>query len=190
MVSIPDNTNNATLNFFKGKQDILESKDGSTIEWADAATRVREQLNDAMNAQHLGFLFGSGCSSYLSKGVECGIPTMAPLAKAFLEATGTSSAAPHLDVEEAAILKDALGIDLESKDYEHNLERLLEVLHSLRFVLGHSTNSVLLDSLPSVTSAITKVTFYILYVCSNGAFAKDNDSVVNVYQAFYRNLSY
>jgi SIR2-like domain len=190
MGSTPENADNPTLKFFKGKQDILEAKDGSTLAWSDAASRVREQLNDAMNAQHLGFLFGSGCSSYVSEGVECGIPTMAPLAKAFISATDSSSAAPHLDAAEAAMLKNTLGIDLESKDYESNLERLLEVLHSLRFVLGHSCNAALVGSLPTVTSAIAKVTSYILYACSNGAFAKDNDSVVKIYQAFYRNLSY
>jgi hypothetical protein len=190
MGSTPENVDNPTLKFFKGKQDILEAKDGSTLLWLDAAARVREQLNDAMNAQHLGFLFGSGCSSYVIDGLECGIPTMAPLAKTFINATGSISAAPHLDAAEAAILKNTLGIDLASKDYESNLERLLEVLHSLRFVLGHSSNAALVGSLPTVTSAIAKLTSYILYVCSNGAFAKDNDSVVNIYQAFYRNLSY
>ena len=186
MQSTPESENVASLHFFKGKQDILEAKDGSTLEWQDAASRIREQLNDAMNAQHLGFLFGSGCSSLVSEGAECGIPTMAPLANAFIKATGSSSVAPHLDAAEAKILKDTLGIDLESKEYESNLERLLEVLHSLRFVLGHSSSPALLESLPTVTSAIAKVTSYILYACSNGPFAKDNDSVVNIYQAFYR----
>jgi len=116
MGSTPENVDNPTLKFFKGKQDILEAKDGSTLLWLDAAARVREQLNDAMNAQHLGFLFGSGCSSYVIDGLECGIPTMAPLAKAFINATGSTSAAPHLDAAEAAILKNTLGIDLASKE--------------------------------------------------------------------------
>jgi hypothetical protein len=190
MGSTPENADSPTLKFFKGKQDILESKNGSALSWSEAASRVREQLNDAMNAQHLGFLFGSGCSSYVSDGVEYGIPTMAPLAKAFINATGSTASAPHLDQAEADILKKMLGIDLGSKEYASNLERLLEVLHSLRFVLEHSSNPNLVGTRPTVASAIAKLTAYILYACSNGEFAKDNDSVVNVYQAFYRNLSY
>lgn len=178
------------LHFFKGKQDILDSKDGSTLDWREAASRIREQLNDAMNAQHLGFLFGSGCSSFVVEGEEVGIPTMAPLAKAFIKATGTADSMPHLENAEATVLKDVLGIDLASKEYENNLERLLEVLHSFRFVLEHSSNADLLKSLPVVNSSIRKITSYILNACSSGPFAAGNDAVVNTYQDFYRNLSY
>src|SRR5258708_30338186 len=96
MTTNADEKKAETLHFFKGKQDILDSKDGNTLEWRDAATRVREQLNDAMNAQHLGFLFGSGCSSFIAEGKEVGIPTMAPLAKAFIKATGSAESSPHL----------------------------------------------------------------------------------------------
>jgi hypothetical protein len=190
MTTNADEKKSETLHFFKGKQDVLDSKDGNTLEWRDAATRVREQLNDAMNAQHLGFLLGSGCSSFVAEDKEVGIPTMAPLAKAFIKATGSAESAPHLDDAEALALKTILGIDLNSKEYENNLERLLEVLHSFRFVLEHSTNADLIKSLPTVNSAIAKVTSYILNACSKGAFADGDDAVVNVYQAFYRNLSY
>jgi hypothetical protein len=178
------------LHFLKGKQDILDSKDGSTLDWSSAAARVREQLNDAMNAQHLGFLFGSGCSSLVIDDEECGIPTMAPLAKAFIDATGSAGTVPHLDKADAKALKDILGIDLESKEYQNNLERLLEVLHSFGFVLEHSSNVDLLKGLPAVNIAIAKVTAYILNACSSGPFAEGNDAVVNIYQGFYRNLSY
>jgi len=115
---------------------------------------------------------------------------MAPLAKAFFAATGSSQSVPHLDEAEAAALKVVLGIDLASAKYEKNLERLLEVLHSFRFVLEHSSNADLLKGLPAVKSAITKVTSYILHACSTGPFSEGNDAVVNIYQAFYRNLSY
>ena len=64
MGSTPENADSPALKIFKGKQDILESTDGSMLSWRDAASRIREQLNDAMNAQNLGFLFGSGCSSF------------------------------------------------------------------------------------------------------------------------------
>jgi hypothetical protein len=190
MTTTPDEKKTENLRFFKGKQDILDTKDGSTLDWKDAASRVREQLNDAMNAQHLGFLFGSGCSSFVVEGEEVGIPTMAPLAKAFIAATGTKQPVPHLEEADAKALKDVLGIDLTSTKYENNLERLLEVLHSFRFVLEHSSNAGLLKGLPAVNSAITKVTSYILNACSSGPFAVGNDAVVSIYQAFYRNLSY
>ena len=87
------------------------------------ASRVREQLNDAMNAQHLGFLIGSGCSSLVVDGKELGIPTMDPLAKAFIAATGSAQSVPHLEEVQAKTLKDVFGIDLASTKYENNLER-------------------------------------------------------------------
>jgi hypothetical protein len=189
MTTTLDEEKTGTLHFFKGKQNILDPKDGA-LEWKEAASRVREQLNDAMNAQHLGFLLGSGCSSFLSEGKEVGIPTMAPLAKVFIAATGSAEPVPHLEEAEAKVLKEILGIDLASKKYENNLERLLEVLHSFRFVLEHSTNQDLLKGLSTVNTAITKVTSYILNACSSGPFTKGNDAVVNIYQSFYRNLSY
>ncbi len=77
MTTTSDEAKPEGLHFYKGKQDILDSKDGYTLDWRDAASRVREQLNDAMNAQHLGFLIGSGCSSFVAEGKEVGIPTMA-----------------------------------------------------------------------------------------------------------------
>jgi hypothetical protein len=190
MTTSPDENKAEKLRFFKGKQDILDTKDGCPLEWKEATSRVREQLNDAMNAQHLGFLLGSGCSSFVYEGKEIGIPTMAPLAKAFIEATGSSLPVPHLEADEAAALKEIFGVDLSSKKYENNLERLLEVLHSFRFVLEHSDNESLLKGFETVNSAISKVTCYILHVCSSGPFAEGNDDVVNIYQAFYRNLSY
>jgi len=190
MTTTSGETKPERLHFYKGKQDILDSKDSGTLDWRDAASRVREQLNDAMNAQHLGFLFGSGCSSFVVDGEEVGISTMAPLAKAFIAATGSAQLVPHLESAEAKVLKDIFGIDLASTKYENNLERLLEVLHSFRFVLEHSSNAGLLKGLPAVNSAITKVTSYILNACSSGPFAEGDDAVVSVYQAFYRNLSY
>jgi hypothetical protein len=185
-----EETKSGSLQFFKGRQDILDPKNGAALSWRDAASRVREQLNDAMNAQHLSFLLGSGCSSFVFDGQELGVPTMAPLAKAFLGATGSSQSVPHLEKAEAEALEAVFGIDLASAQYERNLERLLEVLYSFRFVLEHSSKADLLEGLPAIKSAITRVTSYILHACSKGPFADGNDAVVNFYQAFYRNLSY
>jgi len=68
------------FSFLKGAENIVASKDGSAFQWNAAATRVRENLHDALNAKNLAFLFGSGCSSVVLGGTQKGIPTMGPLA--------------------------------------------------------------------------------------------------------------
>lgn len=60
--------NEAIFSFFKGADDVVVPKDGIAFDWDKAATRVRENLHDALNARYLSFLFGSGCSSLVSDG--------------------------------------------------------------------------------------------------------------------------
>ena len=83
--------NEAIFSFFKGADDVVAPEDGIAFDGDKAATRVRENFHDALNARHLSFLFGSGCSSLVSVDKQRGIPTMAPLAAEFL------GAAPGVD---------------------------------------------------------------------------------------------
>lgn len=45
------------FSFLKGAENIVASKDGSAFQWNASATRVRENLYDALNAKNLAFLF-------------------------------------------------------------------------------------------------------------------------------------
>jgi len=85
-------TDNVCFSFFKGGEDVIAPKDNGPFDWERAAAKVREHLNDAMNARHVGFLLGSGCSSFYKDGKQVGIPTMIPMATAFLENEGTDGA--------------------------------------------------------------------------------------------------
>ncbi len=65
--------------FFKGAEDTFSGISNDEFDWKKSAAKTRELLGEAMNARHLSFLLGSGCSSYLKDGKkELGIPTMAP----------------------------------------------------------------------------------------------------------------
>lgn len=80
-----------------------------------------------------------------------------------------------------------VGVELTG-EYARNLERLMEVLHSLRFVLnrspkpGHKTRAVLL------TAVIAKVQAFLWERCTGGAFAKGDTQVQALYENFFRKL--
>jgi hypothetical protein len=157
------------FSFFKGTENVVASKDGGAFQWNAAATRVRENLHDALNAKNLAFLFGSGCSSVVTGEAQKGIPTMGPLAAEFLNAPPRSSdvvvtnAAAAADVipplsahtthpkadfeppndEERKVLLETLGFDLASAEFANNLERLMEALYSFQFVLRRSSSEAL-----------------------------------------------
>lgn len=82
------------FSFWKGAQDVLKNKDGTTLDATEAIEKIRGQLGDALNARNLSFLFGSGCSSFRVDGSEVGIPTMGPMAKSFLGTVGVDDGAP------------------------------------------------------------------------------------------------
>jgi hypothetical protein len=207
------------FSFLKGAEDVVAPKEGASFDWDAAASRVREHLHDALNAKNLAFLFGSGCSSLVRDSQQLGIDTMGPLAKAFLgrpehptplqptsatlpeatEVSRSSAEAPSpsqsLDTllpseEERVNMRDALGIDIGSAEFANNLERLMEALFSFQFFLGRSTSDTLSPSKKIVESLIKKVTQFVTVKCSTGAFAEGDDSVVRLYQAFYRKLIY
>jgi hypothetical protein len=174
--------------FYKGAEDVLNSKDSSTFDWDKAAWKVRESLHDAMNARNVSFLFGSGCSSLFSNGVQVGIHTMAPLASQFLQSGLTGGSADYPTSLERTKLRELLGLDLESVEYSKNLERLMEVLFAFRQVIKHSSAPNFLSARPFIDSVIAKVTRYIRNSCTTGKFSSGDNTMVNLYQSFYRKL--
>lgn len=115
----------------------------------------------------------------------------------------TSAAAPEppatpgpapawaLTADELSFL-EAYGIALEEEN-ARNLERLMEVLHSTRFVLRRSNRSPDWASADRLTLIIDKVQLFIWEKCTNGAFArpageKSDTKVRDLYEQFYRKL--
>lgn len=81
----------------------------------------------------------------------------------------------------------ALGIDLES-GYNRNLERLMEVLFSQRFVLRKSENSSHWLQLDLINSIIEKVQAFLWSRLTDGAFKKGDTEVRDLYERFYKKL--
>lgn len=173
--------------FFKGRNEVLGPKEGADFDWDQAADATRQNLTEALNARNLSFLLGSGCSSLQIDGKELGIPTMAPLAHSFLSTAPSSEPEAPTD-QECDELKKSLGISVRSGPFRGNLERLMEVLYSTEHVLGHCDHDALKDSLPLVRKLIQKTTNYICRRCREGEFSREDQSVVSLYQAFYRQL--
>ncbi len=179
-----------TFSFIKNGEDVLFPKDSAPFDWDKSASRVREQLHDALNAKNLSFLLGSGCSSLIRDGKQLGIPTMVPMASEFLETpAGTNDAVYPAEAERTA-LTTHLGFDLNSADFNKNLERLMEVLFSFQFVLKRSEHEEMKKGAACIDSLISKVTKFITAKCSEGPFSKGDSSIIDVYQGFYRKLIY
>ena len=177
-----------TFSFLKGGENIVTLNDDGTFDWEKAASTVREHLGDAMNARNVAFLMGSGCSSFYRDDNQVGIPTMAPMAKAFLEQVGTDGQSQFVTQSERDKLKNNLGLDLGANEYKGNLERLLEVLFSVQFVLKRSSNDNMKSLCETVEKLIQKVTQHILKCCTEGEFSNGDLSVANLYQEFYKKL--
>lgn len=179
-----------TFSFFKGADNVVAAKDGSAFDWDKAASRVRENLHDALNAKHLSFLFGSGCSSLVTEDQQRGIPTMAPLTAEFLGAVTGADDTQFPSAAERKALSTHLGFDLGAEEFQKNLERLMEVLYSFQFVLKRSNNTELGKGATAIDSLIAKVTTFVTKRCSEGLFAGGDTAIVDLYQAFYRKLVY
>jgi len=178
------------ISFFKGAQNVLKAKDGTDLPATEAIEQVRLQFGDALNARNLAFLFGSGCSSYRKDGAEVGIPTMGPMASAFLGKVGETDGAPFISAAERTTLKEWLGLKIDDKKFAGNLERLMEALYGAHFVLdgAHGEGP---QGLAKVVDRVTgKVARFVLDSCTKGAFANGDDTVLSLYQSFYQKLQF
>jgi hypothetical protein len=178
------------FSFAKGGEDVVAPTSGAPFNWDDAASHVREQLNDALNARHVAFLLGSGCSSLSHEDAQVGVPTMASMAKLYLAQVGGEDDALYVTLAERKALMDVLGIDISDAEYEGNLERLMEVLFSFQFTLKRSANAQLRDALKTVEGVARKITRYVSLTCLEGPFSKGDETVLRLYESFYRKLIY
>lgn len=179
------------FHFLRGVED-----DAGELEWPTGADVVRKALSESLNAKNVAFLLGAGCSSncITEKDAagketwrELGIPTMAPLAKEFTKARALDETGFPTASERKA-LSDEFGIDIGDEEYSRNLERLMELLFSLRFSLSRSTLVKAKDNLKVVNNIIQKVQAFLWGKCTNGAFANGDSAVGALYETFYRKL--
>jgi hypothetical protein len=178
----------ASFSFLKGSDDFLKGKDSSDFNWENAASIAREELSEAMNARNIAFLLGAGCSSYKKGGKQVGIPTMLPLADEFTNTVGKGRDRMFVNATERKVLKDTLGVDIQAPEVARNLERLMEMLHSYRFVLSRSVHSRHKRPLAVVNSVIKKIQQFVVHHCTKGAFSSGDETVLAFYETFYRKL--
>jgi len=179
------------FHFIRGGDDA-----SAKLDWGKGQDQVRKAVGEALNARHVAFLLGAGCSSLVRDGREQGIPTMAPLAKEFCsfpksdtdvdpdELVPSAWAIGTPDVEFLA----RLGARLDGTEYSRNLERFMELLHSLRFVFSRSEKPEHAESLAKVEAIIRKVLDFLWERCTDGAFAHGDTRVLDLYETFYRKL--
>lgn len=177
------------LTFVKGSNWYSESSSNTTR--LQPFELAKNDFNDVLSSRNLTFLFGSGCSSHRDiNDVEQGIPTMAPLAQGIL-AVGNENVAEQygLTPEVKSSLLNVLGIDLTSEEYAWNLERLMEVLFGFQFALANTASEPLRTAKPSLNSAIEGIKRYVFDACQQGQSQPTADTVLSLYQTFYRKLS-
>lgn len=178
------------LSFLKGATEFLRDKTGNTQSWDAAVATTSQQLAEALGARHVAFLLGSGSSSLVRDCGQLGIPTMGPLAKEFAETVGKDTDESFLTTEERVDLASTFSISVKTPPYNSNLEKLMEVLFSQRFVLESSGKLVGDPGLKLVLNAIKKIKTFVLKRCSEGKFDTQagDENVLNLYKHFYRKL--
>lgn len=155
------------------------------LDWKEGAEQVRKALGETFGARNVTFLLGAGCSSMVVDGVEQGVSTMKPLAGEFCGAE-PGSASWAFSTGERSLL-EGHGLSLAG-EYLSNLERLMETLHALRFVLRRSDDAGDAEEADIVEAMIEKVQSFLLERCSAGASSDVSDPVLDLYEAFYRRL--
>lgn len=177
------------FSFLKAGVDEFAKISDDDFDWDRSAETVQTALSEALNARNVAFLLGSGCSSLMKDGTQVGIPTMLPLAKEFTGNIGKAPAEFYSTTENAESLLGVVNLDLEDPKYANNLERLMEVLYSLRFSLNATNgNDYNQTELAAVSEAIEKVEAFIWHKCTAGPFSNGDQSVSNLYEAFYKRL--
>lgn len=158
------------------------------LDWDQGPEKVRKALGEALGARNVAFLMGAGCSSMVVGGVELGISTMVPLAKEFCDAAVDSAGDSSwvLDASDLACLAGH-GLTLAG-EYTRNLERLMETLYALRFVLARSDDEGDTEEVAKIDGMIAKVHSFLWERCTAGAFANGDSTVLSLYESFYRRL--
>lgn len=158
--------------FYKGQQNILtDIKDESEID------TIRKEILQVFDVPNLSFLLGAGCSSYeLDTGQEIGVPIMSKLAEEFYGS---------LNKKEKALITGTVKVNISEEPYDKNLEKLLEVLFSMRFLLTSQNNK---DT--SLDDFIESIIKFLLKKCMNDDNNSKHTEVVDLYKLFYKKLIY
>jgi hypothetical protein len=180
------------MHFLKGVRNEFDKlKENSS--WDERAEIIRRQMAEALGSKNVSFLLGSGCSSFWHNGNELGIPTMKFLADEFQAVMAAESVADPSQVfvsaAQKAELHDKLGIDLSADDLKGNLEQMMAVLINAHLFCKTSDKEALKSLVPLVEDAITGIKKFVLHKCTNGPFAKGDDSVIALYRRFYMSLA-
>lgn len=158
-----------------------------SLDWDKGPEQVRKSLSEVMGVRNVAFLLGAGCSSLKVDGTERGIATMMPLAAEFCSPVTAENAAPwRFDPAELSFLAGH-GLSLTG-EYTKNLERLMETLHALRFVLMRSDDGGDTDEVAKLNGMIAKIQAFLWERCTAGAFASGDRHVLDLYEGFYRRL--
>lgn len=169
---------------------FVRSGDHATqeLDWDNGPEKVRKALGEALGARNVAFLMGAGCSSMVVGDAERGISTMAPLAKEFCGAACGDAGGPTwaLDASDLSCLAGH-GLTLAG-EYTRNLERLMETLYALRFVLARSDDAGDTEEVAKIEGMIAKVHAFLWERCTAGAFAHGDSTVLSLYESFYRRL--
>jgi len=113
---------------------------------------------------------------------------MGPLAEEFTKTVPKGRNPLFANATERSVLKNALGIDLGDAAYGRNLEGLMETLFSQRFVLKRSVHARHRRPLEKVDSVVAKLQRFLLTRCSGGKFVDGDETVLALYEMFYRKL--
>lgn len=155
------------------------------LDWDRGPEQVRKVLGEALGARNVAFLLGAGCSSMTVDGAEVGISTMKPLAEEFCAADDLDAAWGFDTADRSCLAGHGLSL---AGEYTSNLERLMETLHALRFVLTRSDDAGDGEELARVEGMIAKIQSFLWERCTTGSFAKGDDTVLSLYESFYRRL--
>ena len=168
--------------FYKGSRNILLEKEGS--EGQNNLDLIKKEILKIFDVKNLSFLIGAGCSSFekeqekngKKEKIQIGIPVMSILATDFYKT---------LTKEEKKYKKDILKLDLDKEPFSNNLEKLLEVLYSHKFILEKQE-----ADLKEVGAFIKRVTNFLLEKCKNEDNNKSHSDLLDLYKLFYKKLIY
>ena len=156
--------------------------DGKQDAEQDSLDLIKKEILKIFDVKNLSFLIGAGCSSLekekdgKKEKVQIGIPIMSVLASEFYQT---------LNKNDAKYIKDILKIDSAKEPFKSNLEKLLEVLYSHRFLLEKQE-----ENLDEINVFIEKVTTFLLNKCKNEENNKSYSDVLDLYKLFYKKLIY
>ncbi len=123
---------------------------------------VKLEISQYLQVEHINFLIGSGCSSYVENGEEKAIPVMKTLNERFYNENKGFSV-----------------LDIDTETRFDNLENLLNYLNSVKIVNDKKSIE------PEINKKINIVKSFIINQITNGI---NYDSLVKLYKSFYQRI--